>query len=175
MKNEPKTGLNSQATKATCSLEAARFPALVKASARVADYHFTSGIGASLGMQQANAKDTKNSGNELKESLKINRLPFSEVKNELKTKPISCALGAFKRENSASFPTSREQTRLAPQAIRRRTGPRQDCPGRTSGSAQSVILSCVRPTSVPPARLPAASQTRSAIPVRLRPRLVPSD
>jgi hypothetical protein len=110
MKNEPKTNSNSHATKATSSLEAALFPPTVKVSARVADYHSTSGTGASLGMQQGNAKDTKNSGNELKESLKINPLSFLEVKNELETNSISCAFGALMRESSASFRTSREQT-----------------------------------------------------------------
>ncbi|MGC9997538.1 MAG: hypothetical protein ABSE79_19650 [Terriglobia bacterium] len=94
MKNEPKTNSNSHATKATCSLEAALFSARVKVSARVADYGITSGIGGSLGMQQGDARDTKNSGNELKESLKINNLSFFEVKNELKTNSISWAFGA---------------------------------------------------------------------------------
>jgi len=45
-------------------------------------------------MQQGDARDTKNSGNELKESLKINNLSFFEVKNELKTNSISWAFGA---------------------------------------------------------------------------------
>ncbi len=135
MKNEPKTSLNSHATKAAYSVETALFPPRVKVSASVADYHITSGIGGSLGVQPGNAKDTKNSGNELKESLKTNRLPFLEVKNELKTKPISCAFGALKRENSASFRTSREQTRLARQVIRRETGATLDCSESTGGSA----------------------------------------
>ena len=73
MKNEPKTNSNSHATKATCSLEAALFPPTVKVSARVADYHSTSGTGASLGMQQGNAKDTENSGNELNNSFAVSK------------------------------------------------------------------------------------------------------
>jgi len=157
MKNEPKTNSNSHAAKATSSLEAALFPARVKVSARVADYHITSGTGASLGMQPGNAKDTKNRGNELKESLKINRLSFFEVKNELKTNSISCAFGALMRENTASFRTSREYRRRPPQVIRRETGATRECPEKTSGQAKSVILSCTPPGFWPPGA-PSAAQ-----------------
>ena len=145
MKNEPKTNSNSHATKAISSLEAALFPARVNVPASVADYYIASGAGASLGLQRGNAKDTKNRGNELKESLKINRLSFFEVKNELKTNSISCAFGALMRENSASFGTSREYRRRPPQVIRRETGATRECPEKTSGPAQSVILSCIPP------------------------------
>jgi hypothetical protein len=49
------------------------------------------------------------------------------------------------RENTASFRTSREYRRRPPQVIRRETGATLGCPEKTSGPAQSVILSCIPP------------------------------
>ena len=92
-------------------------------------------------MQQGDARDTKNSGNELKESLKINNLSFFEVKNELNF----VGFWRLMRENTASFRTSREYRRRPPQVIRRETGATLGCPEKTSGPAQSVILSCIPP------------------------------
>jgi hypothetical protein len=121
---------------------------------RVAGHH----ISRRTGVASEYNKKMQNRGNEAKKLLKTNCLLFLEVKNEAKTNPVPSAFGALRRENSASFRTSREQPRLARQVIRRETGGTMDCSERTGGSAQSVILSCARPASNPPPGAPSGAQ-----------------